>query len=206
MPSKTSAIRTALQSIDDEINGIVHAFDEEEKFLEIFSVKEEEITEKSVAKVETIKTALKGTFEDFEIAEVVADRDNLRETLEKLVEKQRELAVEKMDLLKKEAESDSLAHQLEDELNQLRERRDAERAAFKRKINDAVANSSKLKEEEKTTRSKQTNRIKVLLKGRPAMSGAKVLPDELKQADEMIRNSYAMMGYLSRGGLDEVKL
>ena len=113
MPSKTSAIRTALQSIDDEINGIVHAFDEEEKFLEIFSVKEEEITEKSVAKVETIKTALKGTFEDFEIAEVVADRDNLRETLEKLVEKQRELAVEKMDLLKKEAESDSLAHQLE---------------------------------------------------------------------------------------------
>ena len=87
----------------------------------------------------------------------------------------------------------------------MRERRDAERKAFKKKVSDAVMSSAKLSKEEKTTRSKQTKRIAVQLKGRPAL-GAKVSSEELKEADGMIRNSYALMGYLSRGGLDEVKL
>ena len=96
-------------------------------------------------------------------------------------------------------------HFFQDELDELRLLRDAERADFKRKVNQVVTSSAKIKEEEKTTRSKQTKKIATLLKGRPFVD-AKVSPDELKEADEMIRNSYAKMAFLSRGGLDDVKL
>ena len=113
MPSKgASAIRTALQSINAEIDGIVNAFDEEEKFLESFSVHDEKITETSVTKVESIKSDLKASFEDFETAEAVANRDNLRGILERLVEKQTQLDTDKMTLLEKESESDALAKKL----------------------------------------------------------------------------------------------
>ena len=65
-----------------------------------------------------------------------------------------------------------------------------------------VEQAAKLDQEAKSTRTTLTRNVAVALKGRP--SGLQVSPNELKEADEMIRNSYALMGYLSRGGRDDI--
>ena len=100
MPSKTtSQLRASLQALDDQINGLVREFDEEDLFMRTFSVKEEEITSESVSKLEAIQRQLKANFDGFEIAETTEDTVRLKEQLRQLKEKEKKLSMERSRLV-----------------------------------------------------------------------------------------------------------